>query len=315
MRVGLLVPTLNAGPAWHDWLAGLARQSRQPDRALVIDSGSDDDTAALARAAGLEVESIDRREFDHGGTRQRGIDRLADCAVVVCLTQDAILTDPTSLAALLKVFDDPAVGAAWGRQLPHADATPVAAHARAFNYPAQSRIVSYDDRHRYGIKTAFCSNSFAAWRREALDAVGGFPSATLLAEDMFACARLLKAGWRVAYVADATVRHSHNFGWLAEFRRYFDTGATHASEDWLLREFGNAGGEGLRFARAEQHFLRQHGWRWRLVAVRQLTAKWVGYKLGRLAPRLPTGLCCHLSSQPAYWLRRNETAQADKQNK
>lgn len=304
MRLGLLVPTLNAGPAWRDWLAALAAQSRQPDRALVIDSASDDQTAALARAAGLEVETIARRDFDHGGTRQLGMERLADCDIVVCLTQDAILADADALANLLSAFADPKVGAAWGRQLPHADATPLAIHARAFNYPERSRTVGYDDRHRYGIKTAFCSNSFAAWRRAALGAVGGFPAALLLAEDMFACARLLKADWRVAYVADATVRHSHNFGWFAEFRRYFDTGATHASQSWLLQEFGGAGGEGLRFVRAEQRFLGQYGWRWRFAAVRQMAAKWLGYKLGRLAPRLPPSLCRRFSSQPAYWQRK-----------
>ncbi|BBI49658.1 hypothetical protein HORIV_20790 [Vreelandella olivaria] len=68
----------------------------------------------------------------------------------------------------------PAWGA-FGRQLPHPDASPIAAHARYFNYPDESRVVATADIPRLGIKTAFLSNSFAAYRREALSARAGFP--------------------------------------------------------------------------------------------------------------------------------------------
>jgi rhamnosyltransferase len=72
---------------------------------------------------------------------------------------------------------------------------------------------------------------------------------------MSVAARLLMAGKRVAYVAEACVHHSHNYSLVQEFRRYFDTGVFHARSPWLLQEFGTANSEGLRFVRSEISFL------------------------------------------------------------
>ncbi|GAB3262990.1 glycosyltransferase family 2 protein [Chitinimonas naiadis] len=309
MRIGLLVPTLNAGSLWPRWLATLATQTRQPDRTLVIDSSSSDDTVALAQAAGLEVRQISAAEFDHGATRQLGVEILADCDIIVCLTQDALLATPDALALLVQAFDDPAIAAAYGRQLAHEDATPIAAHVRSFNYPSQSRITTLADRHAYGLKAIFCSNSFAAWRRDALLACGGFPGRTLLAEDMLTCALLLQAGWKLAYVAEAEAYHSHNYGLLAEFRRYFDTGALHAHESWLLSAFGGASGEGMRFVRSEWQALRALGWYWPLRGLLGNAAKLAGYKLGRRYRWLPKAARTRLSMHPRWWRQDHPSAQ------
>lgn len=56
------------------------------------------------------------------------------------MTQDAKLVDEYTIRNLLDAFDDPKVGCAYGRQLPHEDATILAACARAFNYPSESRV-------------------------------------------------------------------------------------------------------------------------------------------------------------------------------
>lgn len=305
LRVGLLVPTCNAGPRWPDWLQALQTQTRPPDEVLVIDSASDDATPALARQAGLPVHAISRAEFDHGATRQLGVSRLATCDVVVCLTQDAVLASPQALQYLLAAFADSAVAAAWGRQLPHPEATPLAAHARLFNYPPVSRAVCWQDRAQLGLKAAFCSNSFAAWRVAPLLQAGGFPDDTLLAEDMLLAARLLLAGGKVAYVAESAVQHSHNYSLGQEFRRYFDTGALHALQPWLLQSFGAPGGEGLRFVLSEQRYVAAAGWCWRLRALAHTAAKWFGYQAGRRCQFLPGRWAARLSLHPAWWLRRS----------
>ncbi|WP_256361235.1 glycosyltransferase family 2 protein [Methylomonas koyamae] len=64
-KVGLIVPTLNVGALWPAWLQALAGQTRKPDYLLLIDSSSDDATAELARAAGFEVKTIARQDFNH----------------------------------------------------------------------------------------------------------------------------------------------------------------------------------------------------------------------------------------------------------
>lgn len=301
-RVVLLAPTCNAGPGFVAFLQALQTQTLQPMRSVVIDSASTDGTPEAAQAAGLTVHRIARADFNHGATRQQAIEQFAaDADVAVFLTQDAVLAEPTALEQLAAAFDDAAVAAVYGRQLPHADATPVAAHARLFNYPATGHVRRWADVAEFGIKTCFLSNSFAAFRVTALREVGGFPANVILGEDMHLAARLLKAGHAIAYQAQAKVYHSHNYSLLAEFRRYFDTGVFHAQHHWLTHDFGGAGREGLRFLRSEMAYLLRHA-PWRLPeAACRTVLKALGYRLGRRHASLPQRLCSGLSMHKGYW--------------
>ncbi len=76
------------------------------------------------------------------------------------------------------------------------------------NYPAGEAVTirSQDDVRRLGIKAAFCSNSFAAYRRSAMEQIGFFSVNTLFAEDSIAAAKLLQRGWSVGYVPQALLR-------------------------------------------------------------------------------------------------------------
>lgn len=301
-HVVVLVPTCNPGPSWQFFLQAFQAQTLHPCRCVVIDSESSDGTVQAAQAAGLTVHSVPRATFNHGTTRQQAVDQFAAQAdVVVFLTQDAILADPTALQRLVAAFDDAAVAAVYGRQLPQPDATPVAAHARLFNYPAADHVRRWADVSDFGIKTCFLSNSFAAYRVSMLRAVGGFPSDVILGEDMHLGARLIRAGHTIAYCAQAKVYHSHNYSWLAEFRRYFDTGVFHAQHHWLTQEFGGAGREGVRFVRSEMAYLLGHApWRIPEAACRTLL-KALGYRLGRRHASLPQRVCTRLSMHKGYW--------------
>lgn len=299
LTVALCVPTLNAGTAWPDWLSRAAPLLDEV-ALYVVDSSSTDATAALARAAGARVKVIERATFEHGKTRD---EMLAETTsdIVVFMTQDALLSHPDSLHALIQAFADPCVGAACGRQLPHADATAIAAHARLFNYPDHSRVVGTGDIAALGIKTAFLSNSFTAYRRRALVDAGGFPHGTILSEDMIAGARLLNKGWTLAYRADACAQHSHNYTLGEEAKRYFDIGVLHARETWLLDWLGKPEGEGARFVRSEIRYLsRRAPWRLPEAALRTLL-KYAGYRLGRVERHLPLWLKRRLSMHRRYW--------------
>src|SRR5689334_20505771 len=100
----LVVPTCNAGPAFKSFLEGLGCQMFKPDLVL-LDSESSDSTVAMAREAGFSVHSIPRREFNHGGTRQKGVD-LCAADIIVFMTQDAILATPEAIKNLLRCFED-----------------------------------------------------------------------------------------------------------------------------------------------------------------------------------------------------------------
>lgn len=294
------VPTLNAGSCWPQYLDRL-KYCSQDARLVVVDSASDDETASLARSAEADVWEITRADFDHGGTRNWALNALTSDDVVVFLTQDALPADGDALERLVACFDDPDVGAAFGRQLPHSDATAIAAHARLFNYPPHSSTASAADIPRLGIKTAFLSNSFAAYRRQALIEAGGFPRKTILSEDMIAGARLLQHGWKLAYCAEACVYHSHNYSLAQETRRYFDIGVLHAREAWLLERLGKPEGEGARFVRSEAGYLSRHApWRLPEAGLRTLL-KYAGYRLGRMERHLPLWLKRRLSMHRRYW--------------
>ena len=71
----------------------------------MIDSSSSDDTVALARAHGFDVQVIPKSEFNHGGTRQFGVNVLSAVDIIVFLTQDALLASPDAIERLLAAFD------------------------------------------------------------------------------------------------------------------------------------------------------------------------------------------------------------------
>jgi len=297
----LVLPTLNAEPGFAEWLKVLRGQAWQPDKLLLIDSSSADNTVALARQAGFEVISIRREEFSHGGTRQMALERLDGYELVIFLTQDALPASERSLERLLRWFSDPQVAAVYGRQLPRPGAGVIEAHARLFNYPDATVVRSSADIARLGLKTVFISNSFAAWRRKALLDGGGFPDHTIQNEDSHAAARLILAGWKVVYESEATVYHSHPLSLRQEFQRYFDIGVFHARDPWIRRSFGAAEGEGLRYVKSEMRFLRRAN-AWAIPsALLRSGLKFIGYRLGSVERLIPTTLKKCLSGNKAYW--------------
>ena len=305
MNFAVIVPTLNPGPAWQAWLDAFARQSVQPDQAIVIDSGSSGSEVGLSSQYGFEMIRIAKSEFNHGGTRQKAVQHLrSDVEVVVFLTQDAVLADSKAFENLLTVFADQSVSAAYGRQLPHKNAGPLGAHARLFNYSAKSSLRSSASIPDLGFKTCFISNSFAAYRVKDLLAVGGFPSDVILGEDTCVAAKLILGGKKVAYVADACVYHSHDYTALEEFRRYFDTGVLHAQQPWLLQRFGGATGEGKRFVVSELKYLLRNAPYLIPSAMVRTFMKLFGYRLGRAYKSLPTEWIPRLSMHKGFWQKR-----------
>ncbi|MBI3775688.1 MAG: glycosyltransferase family 2 protein [Gammaproteobacteria bacterium] len=282
-------------------ISALRSQTFQAIQFLVIDSESTDGYIEAFRNAGATVHVIRRSEFNHGKTRQLAVDMFPNADVVVFLTQDAILTDPRALEKLADAFNNPRVGAVYGRQLPRPSAGPIEAHARLFNYPSSGLIKTAGDIPHLGIKTAFISNSFAAYRRTALMQVGGFPSRTILGEDTYVAAKMLLSNWHVAYCADATVFHSHDYGFVEEFKRYFDTGVFHGQEQWIRGRFGNASNEGMKFLISELRYLWQHRPVLVISALIRTAFKYAGFQLGLRERYLPLWIKRRMSMHRRFW--------------
>jgi rhamnosyltransferase len=300
-RIAVVIPTLNAGRRWADCLAAICAQSLKPERRLVIDSASTDDTAAAARSAGFEVREISRADFNHGGTRQWAAEYLGDCEIIVFLTQDAILASTEALAELTRCLADRTVAVAYGRQLPHRGATPIEAHARLFNYADSTQKKDLGQRRSSGAKAFFCSNSFAAYRRATLLQLSGFRRDLILGEDMEFAARALLAGYANVYCAEATVYHSHDYSMREMFRRYFDLGVFEARNQWMRQHFGSHKSEGLRFVKAELRYLLANAPLQIPRSILHTCAKFCGYRLGMREQTLPKSVKRRLSMSRAYW--------------
>lgn len=300
-QIGIIIPTYNASRHWHALHAGLNAQGIDSSQVIIVDSSSTDNTPELVLQAGYRLITIPKQNFHHGATRQMAAKTMSSFNFLIYLTQDAQLCGEKPIEKLLDAFCDPEVGAAYGRQLPREDADPMERHARLFNYPGISEVRNLDKRRYLGFKTAFFSNSFAAYRRTALEEVGGFPRYAIVSEEVTVAARMLLSGWKIAYQGEATVIHSHPLSFAQEFSRYFDIGVHHSQERWLLNEFGGPGGEGRRFVASQIRYL------WRVkpsqipLAIARNMSKWCGYKLGLHERYLHDSVKRALSAQPNFW--------------
>jgi len=300
----LIIPTLNGGKTFRQLLESVSSQVLPLSGMMVIDSGSSDDTVILAKQFGFDVVSINRDEFNHGATRQRAIVMNSKADVAVFLTQDAILADKLAISRLVSIFQDERVGAAYGRQLPYQGAMPLEEYARLCNYPSKSRVKSLADARELGIKTAFMSNSFAAYRCCALREVGGFPSNTILGEDMYVAAKMLLGDWKIAYCAEAKVYHSHGYSLVQEFKRYFDIGVFQSREAWIRESFGQAEGQGFRYVVSELNYL----WNYHKLTIPEALVrtliKYLAYKLGIAEASIPVNIKRQLSMHSRYWKKK-----------
>lgn len=303
LKISLVVPTYNPGKIWLEWLNAVAIQTIPADTKLIIDSSSSDGSVEQSSQYGFKVIVIEQNEFDHGGTRQLALDYIDDSDVVVYLTQDAILQNKDSLKNLVEVFNDESVAIVYGRQLPNKNATPIEAHARLYNYTEESHIYSYEDKDKVGLKAAFNSNSFSAYRVSALKKINGFKSNIIFGEDMLAAAEALKKGYKVAYCHTACVFHSHAYSLKQEFQRYFDMGVMHNTQTWLLADFGKPTGEGFRFIKSEMGYLMRHSpWRLPEAFIRTLM-KFIGYRAGFVHTLFPFSLKRMLGMNKKYWTK------------
>jgi len=299
MKLSLIIPTLNNAAALQRLLVAAKAQSAPPDEIIVVDSASDDNTVSVAQQFGVRLIRIARSEFNHGSTRTMA-GKLACGEVLLYMTDDAAPIGTDCFEKLLEPFSQPDTAAVFGRQLPAENATAISAHLRMFNYPEQSCRRTWQDRCRFGIKTAFLSNSFCAYRRAALEQAGWFREDIIIAEDMRAGMELLKGGGTIVYNAQACVRHSHNLGIVKEFSRYFDIGTMHICERTALSEFGRAEGEGKRYVLEGLAFLPLTTYPEFFI---RTAAKYAGYLLGKNHRFLPHTVCRHLSLNRWWWLK------------
>lgn len=249
----------------------------------------------------LSVYHVSKEEFDHGGTRHMGILK-SNAKICLCMTQDALPEDSHLIRCLVSaLISKEYVVAAYARQLPTKKCGTLERYTRMFNYPEQSRIKTKADLDELGIKTYFCSNVCAAYKRELYLKLGGFIKKTIFNEDMIFAGTAIKAGFSIAYAADARVIHSHNYTGMEQLHRNFDLAVSQADHPEIFSGIRSEG-EGLRLVRQTAGYLvrEKKGYLLPELVVKS-GFKYIGYRLGKAYRSLPRWMIRKLTMNEAYW--------------
>lgn len=193
---------------------------------------------------------------------------------------------------------------AYARQLADKDCGLAERYTRSFNYPDQSRVKTRADLKELGIKTFFASNVCCAYDREKFWFQGGFTDKTIFNEDMiFAGRAVLEDDYAVAYVAEARVVHSHNYGCMAQFHRNFDLAVSQADHPELFSAVRSES-EGIRLVKQTARYLVKQRRPWLVPGMFVKSGfKYLGYRVGKCYRLLPRALVLRCTMNKEYWSR------------
>ena len=300
--IDVIIPTYHPGREFEQLIERLYKQDC-PINKIIIMNAED----ALwnkewdEKYPFLEVHHIPKGEFDHGGTRKKAAG-LSEADIMVFMTQDALPADRHLLRNLTAaLYDDEQTGAAYARQLPNADCSFVERYTRSFNYLEICSVRTSAVLPEYGIKTYFCSNVCAAYKKDIFEKLGGFVDRTIFNEDMIYAGNLIQAGYKIAYAAEARVIHSHNYSCIQQFHRNFDLGVSQAEHPEIF-ESVKSEGEGIRLVKQTFSYLIAKKKIWLIPGfIMQSGFKYAGYLAGKKYRKLPSGVIMWCTMNPSYW--------------
>lgn len=210
--VSIVIRTLNEGRHLGELLNAIEAQEVPANwsvEVVIVDSGSTDDTLAIAQEYECRVTHISRDAFTFGRSLNLG----CDCArgdFLVFVSGHCVPVARLWLERLVEPLVQDQVQYAYGRQIGR-DTTKFS-ETRVFEkyYPTRSLIPQ---------EGFFTNNANAAVTRKVFKELRFDETLTGL-EDMHFARRLIDAGGMVGYIADAEVFHIHDESWIQVRNRY-----------------------------------------------------------------------------------------------
>lgn len=305
--IDAIIPVYRPGEEFYQLLEILSHQSFSLNKIILMNTGEAPWKEEVEKKFPLcEVYLLTKEEFDHGGTRHQAT-TYSEADYLLFLTQDAMPKDEKLVEKLLDAFSwEKDIKAAYGRQLPNNTCREIEKYTRSFNYPEKSRIKSKEDLETLGIKTFFCSNVCAMYEKATYDELGGFIRRTIFNEDMIYAGGLIKHGYKIAYVAEAEVIHSHNYNAIEQFHRNFDLAVSQTDNPQIFSGIRSEK-EGVRLViNTAKHLLKVKK-PWLLFPLFTTSAgKILGYKFGQNYRRLSRNFILKCTMNQSYWRNVDE---------
>ena len=305
-KVDIIIPAYKPDQKFLTMIERLERQSVPVNRIIVMNTEQKYfdrlfyGTSYRNDYHNIVVKHLSKREFDHGRTRNKGV-QCSDADYFVMMTQDAVPADDDLLKELLKPLEAENVAASYARQLAGEESSEAEKYTRGFNYPDQSAVKTAADLEKLGIKTFFFSNVCAAYNRKIFDVLGGFVKHTIFNEDMLYAAKAIEKGYGIAYAADAKVYHSHDYSCAEQFHRNFDLGVSQAQHPEVFQAYPSES-EGMRLVKQTvRHLWNSHARSRIPYVLLQSAFKYIGYTFGKHYRMFPGRMVVAMSSNKDYW--------------
>lgn len=214
--VSIIMRTKDVADIVGQTLAALYSQTVRGFDLLVVDSGSTDATLEIVGRYPARLIQIRPEEYYPGRVLNRAIAD-TDGDIVVFLNSDVVALRPDTLEKLLSAFNDPRTMAAFARQL---------VRPEAHDWVIRDYIEAYPASGEAPLWQAF-SLPLAAMRREAWQ-IQPFYTDAWGSEDTEWGVRARERGFKVAYVPESLVMHSHNYTLRQLYGRRFIEGEADA---------------------------------------------------------------------------------------
>lgn len=212
MDASIVIRTYNEGK----WLAeALEACAAQDDREfsyeiVIVDSGSTDDTLAIAERYGARITHIKKSDFTFGRSLNVGCD-FAEGRFLVFISGHCIPVGDQWLANLVRPLHEGVVSYTYGRQQGRPGITKFSEEQLFKKYFPERSLVPQEG--------FFCNNANSAVLTEVW-AQYRFDEEVTGLEDMVLAKQLVRDGHRIGYVADASVIHLHEETWSKVKTRY-----------------------------------------------------------------------------------------------